>query len=149
MPSIILTTNPSHRDKITPPTNPLNSTASTNKAALNAKYGQPNVEFEKINPLDPDLLIMKAKHEQARLKLLKDEKAAKAAEAAKEMEVAKILKDVKTWQAAKASSKKCASCGGDAGLSCAKCLKVKYCNRECQVKDSKAHKKVCEDMVKV
>ncbi|RWA11040.1 hypothetical protein EKO27_g4056 [Xylaria grammica] len=43
----------------------------------------------------------------------------------------------------------CASCGknkqadGSGLLNCARCMKVKYCSRECQRRDWKAHKSVC------
>ncbi|KAI1161159.1 hypothetical protein F5B18DRAFT_674905 [Nemania serpens] len=45
---------------------------------------------------------------------------------------------------------RCASCGknkqadGSALMNCARCRKVKYCSRECQRKDWKAHKSACE-----
>ncbi|RYC56375.1 hypothetical protein CHU98_g9836 [Xylaria longipes] len=45
---------------------------------------------------------------------------------------------------------RCLSCGkkkqtdGSGLLSCARCRKAKYCSRECQRKDWKAHKSVCE-----
>ncbi|KAI0804899.1 hypothetical protein GGR55DRAFT_690858 [Xylaria sp. FL0064] len=44
----------------------------------------------------------------------------------------------------------CASCGkkkqtdGSGLLNCARCMKVKYCSRECQRTDWKAHKSVCK-----
>lgn len=45
---------------------------------------------------------------------------------------------------------RCASCGknnqagGSGLLNCARCMKVKYCSRECQRMDWKAHKSVCK-----
>lgn len=39
---------------------------------------------------------------------------------------------------------KCSGCGGVGKSKCAKCENVYYCSRECQVKDWKIHKSVCD-----
>lgn len=37
----------------------------------------------------------------------------------------------------------CAHCGASASLTCAKCKKIKYCRKECQVAQWRTHKKTC------
>lgn len=50
-----------------------------------------------------------------------------------------------TWDTPTSGQEQCKACGEQGGSlsNCGKCKKVKYCSKECQVKDWKVHKKNC------